>query len=199
MIMSTMIAPVQASYSPYTSQTYAAPMLASSSSTPTPYAADQADITHKQAGLFKRMGNGIGNFFSDVASTMGMGSMAHFAKESFDRTDSNRNNHLDAQEFTIVSQLTGVSLDQVDKNGDQKVVYSEYKSIASSIIKGLFQQADSSNDGFLNFAEAQSAGYVFSVGNSDSFALSDTNKDSLLSRSEFLALNDNYYKGNKFP
>lgn len=163
------------------------------------YSSDQADLTHKQAGMFKRMGHGISNFFSDVAGAMGMGSMAHFVKESFDRTDANRNNHLDLQEFTLVSQLTGVSLEQADKNGDQKVVYSEYKTLASALIKGLFQQADTSGDGFLNYAEAQTAGYVFATGNTDSFTASDANQDALLSRSEFLALNQNYYKGNKIP
>lgn len=196
---------IAAAYNPYTaynsSPSGAAPvqMAANNNAPGQTYGTDQADLTHKQAGFLKRMGNGIGNFFSDVASTMGMGSMSHFVKESFDRTDSDRNNHLDLQEFTLVSQLTGVSLQDADKNGDQKVVYSEYKSLASSLIKGLFQQADSSGDGFLNYAEAQTAGYVFSVGNSDSFTQSDTNQDALLSRSEFLALNNNYYKGNKIP
>lgn len=143
---------------------------------------------NKQAGFFKRMGNGIGNAFGKMADWVGLGTISHYAKQNFEANDADRSNHLDVNEFSAVGAMVGRSFQQVDANADQKLSFGEFKTLVGDLVNASLKAADASGDGFLNYAEANTAGYVVIQGNNDSFISHDVNQDQLLSRNEFASL-----------
>ncbi|PKL77113.1 MAG: hypothetical protein CVV27_06825 [Candidatus Melainabacteria bacterium HGW-Melainabacteria-1] len=143
---------------------------------------------NKQAGFLKRMGNGVGNAFGRMADWVGLGTISHYAKQNFQAYDADRSNHLDSNEFTAVSQMIQRSFQQVDSNADQKISLGEFKHIVGDLVNASFKTADTSADGFLNYAEASAMGYVVTQGSQDSFVSHDLNQDQLLSRNEFAGL-----------
>lgn len=160
------------------------------------YAADTYQTTsstggfdaNKQAGGMKRFMNGIGNAFGHMADWVGLGTISHYAKENFQLYDGDRSNHLDVNEFGAVSALIQRSFQQVDSNTDQKISFGEFKAVIGEMVDASFKAADTSGDGFLNYAEASATGYVVTQGSQDSFRAHDLNQDQLLSRNEFAGL-----------
>lgn len=176
-------------YSPYPNMSVASTPSPTATGTPTntTYAQDGLD-PNLQAGTMKRMFNGIGNAFSHMADWVGLGTISHYAKENFQVYDTDKSNSLDAQEFTAVSQLVSLSMEQVDQNANQQVSFGEFKKIIGTIVDSNFSALDTSGDGFVNYAEASAGGYVVVHGANDSFIEHDVNQDGLLSRNEFAGL-----------
>lgn len=142
----------------------------------------------KKAAFFQRMTNSIGNAFGKIADAMGLGTLSRYAKESFASFDADKNKGIDANEFSAVSAIVGKSFQEVDRNTDQKVTFSEFKSVVSQIVDNNFKTADSNGDGFLNYNEASASGNVVQLGSNNSFIDHDKNQDQLLSKNEFIAL-----------
>lgn len=140
------------------------------------------DEANKQAGFGKRFFNGIGNAFGRMADWVGLGTLSHYAKSSFQELDINKNNSVDINEFSAVSQMIGMSFQQVDANTDQQISLGEYKKVIGNLVDSEFKARDTSGDGFLNLNEVINAGYA------NAFASHDINKDNLLSRNEFAGL-----------
>jgi len=156
------------------------------------------DVGNLQAGFFKKMFNSIGNAFGKMADVVGLGTISHYAKQNFQMYDANKTNSLDTNEFSAVSQMIGKSFQEVDSNANQEVSLGEFKKIVGDIVDSNFKALDTSDDGFLNYNEAASGGYVVANGSNNSFASHDVNQDNLLSRNEFAGLvNDMKLKKNQ--
>jgi len=118
----------------------------------------------------------------------GLGTLSKYAKASFSSFDTNKNKGIDSNEFIAVSSIVGKSFSEVDKNTDNKVTFSEFKSVVSQILDNDFKMADTNADGFLNYNEAMASGKVVQHGANNSFLEHDLNRDELLSKNEFIAL-----------
>lgn len=156
------------------------------------YQASQGNSTgfdaNRQASGMKQVFNGLGNAFGRMADWVGLGTISHFAKENFQHYDADRSNFLDQNEFGAVSAMIQRSFQQVDSNADQKLSFGEFKAVVGELVDASFKAADTSGDGFLNYAEASATGYVVTQGSQDSFISHDVNGDQLLSRNEFAGL-----------
>lgn len=187
-------------YSPYSSMSVNVASTTSTAPNQNTYAADTYQTNNgnsdqapgldpnKQAGSMQRLMHGIGNAFGRMADWVGLGTISHYAKENFQAYDADKSNSLDAQEFTAVSQMVSLSLEQVDQNANQQVSFGEFKKIIGAIVDADYAALDTSGDGFVNYAEASTAGYVVIHGVNDSFVEHDINQDGLLSRNEFAGL-----------
>lgn len=142
----------------------------------------------KKAAFFQKMTNSIGNVVGKIADAMGLGTLSKYAKSSFNSFDADKNKGIDNNEFMAVSSIVGKSFAEVDKNTDNKVTFSEFKSVVSQIVENDFKMADTNADGFLNYNEASASGKVVQLGSNNSFLEHDANKDELLSKNEFIAL-----------
>lgn len=152
----------------------------------------------KKANTFKSLFAKVGNAFGKIAETVGLGTIAHYAKQNFNAYDTNKSNSVDINEFSAVSQMIGKSFQEVDKNSNQEISLGEFKKIVGDLVDADFKKLDTNGDAFLNLSEASAGGYVVGNQNNNSFTSHDTNSDQLLSRNEFAGLlNDMKIKKNQ--
>lgn len=153
---------------------------------------------NKKANTFKSLFAKVGNAFGKIAETVGLGTIAHYAKQNFNTYDANKSNSVDANEFSAVSQMIGKRFQEVDQNGNQEISLGEFKKIVGDLVDADFKKLDTNGDAFLNLTEASAGGYVVGNQNNNSFTSHDTNGDQLLSRNEFAGLlNDMKIKKNQ--
>lgn len=154
---------------------------------------------NKKANTFKSLFAKIGNSFGKIADAVGLGTIAHYAKQNFQAYDANKSNSVDQNEFSAVSQMIGKSFQEVDKNGNNEISLGEFKKIVGDLVDNEFKRLDTNGDAFLNVTEAAAGGYVVgNNANNNSFTVNDKDGDQLLSRNEFAGLlNDMKIKKNQ--
>lgn len=141
-----------------------------------------------QAGFAKKFFSGLGNMFGKVADLVGMGTYSRIAKNQFIQNDLDKNNSLNAQEFTAVGQMIQKSFQTVDRNNNGQISLGEFKTVVKDIVDAEMKMTDTSGDGFVNYNEAMARGLVNNSGPQDSFRRNDVNQDGLLSKNEFANL-----------
>ena len=146
------------------------------------------DPKAKTAGFAKRFLNGFTNMIGKVADLAGFGTFAQIAKTQFNKFDTDKDNKINANEFTAVGSLVQKSFQQVDSNTNNEISQGEFKSVVREIVESEFKMTDANQDGFVNFNEANARGMVVGSGHQDSFRRNDANQDDLLSVREFAGM-----------
>ncbi len=164
-----------------------APATASTAAATTanPYSNDNVQIAGtnpESAGFFKKMGNGIGEMFSDLSYSMGMGETYRLVEREFQQADNSRDGLLNHGEFTVAT-LNPFEFQAVDSNYDGRVDKKEYTRYRKDRLEAAFEQKDVNRDSHLNIAEIGSIGRVY-LANRDPRL--DSNMDGLVNKREYV-------------
>lgn len=165
-----------------------APVASNTTAPPNPYSNDNLQIAGTQptnpesASFFKKMGNGVGEMFSDLSYSMGMGETYRLVEREFQQADHNQNGSLNAGEFTIAT-LAPFEFQSADRNYDGMVDKKEYTRYRKDRLETAFEQKDTNRDGHLNVTEIGSIGRIY-LANRDPRL--DSNMDGLANKREYV-------------
>lgn len=181
-----------------TTQTFLNNVFGSSPSTSAPaptapaatpgYSADQvqvastADPNAQTAGFLKKIGDGFGEMFSDMAYSMNMGETYSLVRREFTQVDLNMDGQLNHGEFTVAT-LNPFEFQAADKNYDGRLSLNEYANYRKDRLEIAFKQRDVNGDRHLNVAEIGSVGRMY-LANRDPRL--DRNQDGLANKREFV-------------
>ena len=112
------------------------------------------DPKAKTAGFAQMFMNSVGNMFGKIADLAGFGTFAQIAKTQFNKFDANKDNKINATEFSAVGNMVQKSFQQVDANSNNEITQGEFKSVVKEIVEAEFKMTDANQDGFVNFNEA---------------------------------------------
>lgn len=156
---------------------------AATPATPNPYSSDSVQVSNTDsAGFFKRMGNGIGEMFSDMAYAMNMGETYRLVEREFYQVDLNQDGQLNHGEFTVAT-LNPFEFQAADRNYDGRLSKNEYANYRKERLEMSFEQKDVSRDGHLNIGEIGSVGRIY-LANRDPRL--DSNMDGLVNKREYV-------------
>ena len=148
----------------------------------TPAPAMAQDNTQLSAGLFKRMGNAVGEMFSDLAYSMKTGETYRLVEREFLQVDVDQDGALNLFEFTAAT-VNPFDFQSADKNYDGAITRHEYANYRKDRLERAFDQKDASGDRHLNVAEIGSVGRIYLEQRDPRV---DLNQDGLMNKREFV-------------
>ena len=154
----------------------------------TAYSADQVQVSNttdpstQTAGFFKKTGDVVGEMFSDIAFSMGMGDTYNLIDREFRQVDFNQDGQLNHGEFTVAT-LNPFEFQVADKNYDGRLTQKEYSNYRKERLEIAFKQKDLNGDRHLNVGEIGSVGRIY-LANRDPRL--DKNLDGLANKREFV-------------
>jgi hypothetical protein len=159
---------------------------ASAAATTPAMASDSVQLSNtanpQSAGFFKRMGDSVGEMFSDAADAMGFGETYKLIEQEFYQVDFNRDGNLNAGEF-MMATLNPFEFQAADRNYDGRIDKKEYVKYRKDRLEHAFQQKDTNGDRFLNTAEIGSVGRYYLAQRDPRL---DYNRDGLASKREYV-------------
>lgn len=138
-----------------------------------------------EAGFFKKTGDAIGNFFSDIADSMKFGKTYKLIEQEFRQVDRNGDNQLNFWEFTA-GTIQPFHFNNADRNLDQFISLNEYVDYRKKSLDMAFAQKEVSGDRFLNHTEIGVIGRQLLL-NRD--VRVDPNQDGMMNKREFMRAN----------
>lgn len=135
-----------------------------------------------QAGGFKRFGDSVGEFFSNVADSLHIGETYRLIDREFRQIDRSGGGDLNYGEF-MLGTLNPFDFGYADRNGDQKVSFSEYMTYRKESLGRQFDLKEQSGDGFLNVTEVGTVGRLYLAQRDPRV---DANRDGLMNKREFV-------------
>lgn len=135
-----------------------------------------------EAGFFKKLGDSVGEMFSDMAYGMRMGELYRLVEREFRQVDLSGDGTLNHGEFTVAT-LNPFEFQSADRNYDGRVTLSEYAKYRKERLEMAFKQKDANGDRFLNVTEIGAVGRYY-LANRDPRV--DINMDGLLNKREYV-------------
>lgn len=166
----------------------APPAAPTAPATPPGYSADQvqvastADPNAQTAGFLKKIGDGFGEMFSDMAYSMNMGETYSLVRREFAQVDLNMDGRLNAGEFTVAT-LNPFEFQAADKNYDRSLSLDEYANYRKDRLEMAFKQRDVNGDRHLNVAEIGAVGRMYLAHRDPRL---DSNQDGLANKREYV-------------
>jgi len=153
--------------------------------TTNPYSNDSVQIANanpETAGFFKKMGDGIGEMFSDVSYAMGMGETYNLVEREFHQIDHNNDGVINHGEYTVAT-FNPFEFQAIDTDYDGRVDKKEYTKFRKDRLEAAFEQKDVNKDRHLNMGEIGSIGRVYLANNDPRL---DRNMDGLVNKREYV-------------
>ena len=138
------------------------------------------------ATTFKKLGNSVGEMFSNVADKLGFGETRKLINQEFSQVDQTGDGLLNKGEFNVatlnVIDFMGSEFARADKNSDGRVNQKEYVDYRKDQLSNAFERKEKSGDNHLNINEIGFIGQQL-LANRD--VRLDQNQDGLVNKREF--------------
>ena len=160
-------------------------MSLSINSSPAPYQTTSTPPSPAmEAGFWKKTGDSISNFFSDIADSLQFGETYKLIRSEYQQIDHNGDQLLNQGEFMVGTlTLNPMEFRNADRNMDNHLSLKEYVTYRKDKLARAFAQKDVSGDHFVNHVEIGTVGRIY-LQNRDPNV--DANQDGLLSKREYM-------------